>query len=222
MKGACPSCVQRRSCPIRQYHCRSFQEGRDGSDGDAKCGDATLGNLAHSHRHRRTRSAGAAGNHHVGACTDCGRADSGGTLTSLGRLKRAAADSRRTLRVANASSTAFAIGADENGWLMAASPRWFWRLFRTDGKDPAPLLNAVDRPNLTKHCTVVGCDGTMHFHARLAEAPAHHTLEWPWHASWICARNSAHFEVISDDEYRQVLRKRKRRWWRVSYLELWP
>ena len=38
----------------------------------------------------------------------------------------------------------------------------------------------------TKPCTFGGCGGTMHFKPRLREADAPHTLEWPWHATWVC------------------------------------
>ena len=54
-----------------------------------------------------------------------------------------------------------------------------------------------------------GCDGTMYFHDRREPAYAPHTLEWRWYATWVCAENSAHFELITDAEYRE-LRERDR------------
>ena len=70
---------------------------------------------------------------------------------------------------------------------------------------------ASERPSLSKHCTVAGCDGTMHFHDQRVEAPAPHTLEWSWHATWVCARDSTHFEVVPNGDFRQIVRERERR-----------
>jgi hypothetical protein len=60
--------------------------------------------------------------------------------------------------------------------------------------------NDRDTPSHTKPCTVSGCTGTMHFHSRRDVALAEHTLEWPWYASWVCAANPAHFQLITDAE----------------------
>src|SRR5215471_9827161 len=51
-----------------------------------------------------------------------------------------------------------------------------------------------------KLCIVPGCSGTMTFHERSDEAHGPHTLEWPWYASWVCERDSTHFQVIGPAE----------------------
>jgi hypothetical protein len=51
-----------------------------------------------------------------------------------------------------------------------------------------------------KICTFSGCVGTMRFHPRQKEAAGEHTLEWPWHATWVCQANPAHIEVATDAE----------------------
>jgi hypothetical protein len=61
---------------------------------------------------------------------------------------------------------------------------------------------------LHKPCVAPGCSGTMYFQERLAVAQAPHTLEWPWHATWVCAENSAHFQIISESERREIRRSR--------------
>jgi hypothetical protein len=50
----------------------------------------------------------------------------------------------------------------------------------------------------------------MYFHAALVAAPAPHTLEWPWRATWVCAENSAHWQIAEDSELRQLRRVAKR------------
>jgi hypothetical protein len=61
--------------------------------------------------------------------------------------------------------------------------------------------------NPKKFCSVAGCHGMMHFHSRRVEEPG----EWPWYASWVCARDSSHFEVIPEGEDRQIMRELNRR-----------
>ena len=60
-------------------------------------------------------------------------------------------------------------------------------------------MNSV---KVTRPCTVASCKGTMIFHDRPEEAPAPHTLEWPWYATWVCAENPALFQLVTDAEYR--------------------
>jgi hypothetical protein len=43
----------------------------------------------------------------------------------------------------------------------------------------------------------------MYFHDRREPADAPHTLEWPWYASWVCVENPAHFQLVTDAEYRE-------------------
>lgn len=64
----------------------------------------------------------------------------------------------------------------------------------------------ASKTELTKPCPVVGCGGTMYFHHPLTVADAPHTLEWPWHATWVCAQDGGHFEVVSEAGYSEVLR----------------
>ena len=60
------------------------------------------------------------------------------------------------------------------------------------------VMSSVDKLSReTKPCTVGGCGGAMRFHPRQQVAPAPHTLEWPWQATWVCDNNSAHFEVAT-------------------------
>ena len=59
----------------------------------------------------------------------------------------------------------------------------------------------------SKPCTVAGCEGMMRFHPRQPEASAPHTLEWPWRATWVCDKDTAHFEVATDDEDAAVSRR---------------
>ena len=59
----------------------------------------------------------------------------------------------------------------------------------------------------TKPCTVFGCGGTMSFHPRQKEAPAPHTLEWEWRATWVCEKDPAHVEVLTWDEEKALLRQ---------------
>ena len=49
-------------------------------------------------------------------------------------------------------------------------------------------------------CTFSGCGGTMRFHPRQQEAAGQHTLEWPWHATWVCDANPAHMELATPAE----------------------
>lgn len=62
------------------------------------------------------------------------------------------------------------------------------------------------KPELTKPCPADGCAGAMYFHHPLTVADAPHTLEWPWHATWVCAQDCRHFEVVSEAGYSEILR----------------
>jgi hypothetical protein len=55
-------------------------------------------------------------------------------------------------------------------------------------------------------CVVAGCNGIMSLHEPLEVADAPHTLEWPWHATWVCEQNSAHIQVIANSEYAEIRR----------------
>ena len=59
-----------------------YSGGRYGVNGNAKCWNAALVRLAHSHWARRARCASVAGCPYGGACAGCRRADSGGALTA--------------------------------------------------------------------------------------------------------------------------------------------
>ena len=43
----------------------------------------------------------------------------------------------------------------------------------------------------------------MYFHDRPETADAPHTLEWPWYDTWVCAENPAHFQLVTDADYRE-------------------
>ena len=63
-----------------------------------------------------------------------------------------------------------------------------------------------DKTVLRRPCVVVGCNGIMSLHEPLEVADAPHTLEWRWHATWVCEQNSAHIQVITDSEYSEIRR----------------
>ena len=73
------------------------------------------------------------------------------------------------------------------------------------------MSRAIDYEHPAKACTVAGCNGTMFFHDRMTTAGAPHTLELPWHATWVCAQDERHFEVILEAEYRQIAPSRSKR-----------
>jgi hypothetical protein len=56
----------------------------------------------------------------------------------------------------------------------------------------------------SKPCVVDGCGGTMHFHERQPVVDAPHTLEWPWRASWRCAKDAAHTQLATMAEERAI------------------
>jgi hypothetical protein len=68
-------------------------------------------------------------------------------------------------------------------------------------------VDNADRVVLRRLCIVDGCSGTMLLHEPLREAEAPHTLEWPWHATWVCEQNSAHIEVITLRDYAELRRR---------------
>jgi len=53
-----------------------------------------------------------------------------------------------------------------------------------------------------RNCAVPGCGGRMTFHPRQLEAAGPHTLEWPWHATWVCETSPAHIEFATPAEER--------------------
>jgi hypothetical protein len=68
--------------------------------------------------------------------------------------------------------------------------------------------DSLDGNEPTKPCTFGGCAGTMRFNPRLKEAGAPHTLEWPWHPTWVCGDNAAHFEIGTAEDEREAARRR--------------
>jgi hypothetical protein len=82
------------------------------------------------------------------------------------------------------------------------------RILRIEDADTTPDVDRRNQAVPSKPCEVPGCTGTMHFHERLEIADAPHTLERPWHASWRCARDSAHFQLLSRAEEREIIRGR--------------
>jgi hypothetical protein len=55
----------------------------------------------------------------------------------------------------------------------------------------------------TKPCTALGCCGTMYFHGPMAVPPLPTHLEFPVYASWVCAVDPAHVELVSPDRLRK-------------------
>lgn len=53
----------------------------------------------------------------------------------------------------------------------------------------------VDTP--TRACTATGCTGTMYLHDPLEEPPFPTHLEFPSYATWVCADNPAHVELLT-------------------------
>ena len=62
--------------------------------------------------------------------------------------------------------------------------------------------NRLNREPPARNCTVVGCGGRMRFHPSRSEAPGPHTLEWPWHATWVCETSPAHIAFATPEEER--------------------
>ena len=99
---------------------------------------------------------------------------------------------------------------------MVPMPPWLSRFLRLDSAEmtflridsagtTAPTEVVYEHP--AKPCVVTGCDGTMYLHDRMTDAEAPHTLAFPWHATWVCAQDASHFEVIPETEYRQIASK---------------
>ena len=89
------------------------------------------------------------------------------------------------------------------GWIVSRLVQACHFAFRLVGFPSPSVRSEVSQRaiTMTKPCTVADCEGTMHFHDRRETAAAAHTLEWPWYPTWVCAENSAHFELLTDAEY---------------------
>ena len=71
---------------------------------------------------------------------------------------------------------------------------------------PSPFDTASHEFILKKPCTFNGCNGIMYFHDARVEHWSHVTpWEWPWYATWVCSKHSAHIEVVSTAERMQLL-----------------
>ena len=92
---------------------------------------------------------------------------------------------------------------DYGGLTSVASSDVPGRILRIEDTDTTP---AAERKEIvaSKPCVVPGCNGTMHFHKALERASAPHTLEWPWFASWRCAHDPTHVELLSPAEQREI------------------
>jgi hypothetical protein len=82
------------------------------------------------------------------------------------------------------------------------------RILRIEDAVTTPDVDRRNQVVVSKPCLVPGCTGTMHFYERLTVADALHTLEWPWYASWRCAQDSAHFQLLSRAEEREIIGRR--------------
>jgi hypothetical protein len=92
---------------------------------------------------------------------------------------------------------------------MASSDKRILRIKDADAtQDTTQDVDRRDQVVPSKPCVVSGCTGTMHFNERLTVADAPHTLEWPWHASWRCTEDSAHFQLLSRAEEREIIGRR--------------
>ena len=85
-------------------------------------------------------------------------------------------------------------------YVLCLPIKWAIELFRRPQR-AEPV--AESRP---KHCSAPGCGGPMKFHPRQREADAPHTLEWPWHATWVCEKDASHFQVATSREELAELR----------------
>ncbi len=63
-------------------------------------------------------------------------------------------------------------------------------------------MGVDDRDDQTpsKPCVMLGCQGTMYLHAA-QDLP---NAKWPWFASWRCAYDVTHFQLISNAGYHEV------------------
>lgn len=61
---------------------------------------------------------------------------------------------------------------------------------------------------LKKDCSFARCDGIMHFHDK-NPAHWHHDAEWPWYATWVCSKQPAHIEIVTDHEYEEICRQHR-------------
>ena len=80
-----------------------------------------------------------------------------------------------------------------------------------DDADSTVPVADCDKVALKKTCSVGGCDGIMYFRDAMRTANAQHTLEWPWHHTWVCSRDSAHFEIVGARQYQEIRRVRRER-----------
>jgi hypothetical protein len=92
------------------------------------------------------------------------------------------------------------------GWIVSRLVQVCHFAFRLVGFASPSMRRDVSHRAIaiTKPCTVADCKGMMHFHDRRDTAKAAHTLEWPWYPTWVCAENSAHFELLTDAEYLEI------------------
>jgi hypothetical protein len=66
----------------------------------------------------------------------------------------------------------------------------------------------------TRACTVTGCTGTMYLQGPIEDLPPPAHLEFPRYATWGCAENPAHVELLTLNEWveqRHVNRRTEKR-----------
>lgn len=81
------------------------------------------------------------------------------------------------------------------------------RILGIDDVDTSAVPDENKKIVASKPCVVPGCSGTMLFHERQEAADAPHTLEWPWYASWRCAKDPTHYQLIRGPEERELRAK---------------
>jgi hypothetical protein len=96
---------------------------------------------------------------------------------------------------------------------MGPMPAWLSRFLRLDSAEMTFLrIDSAEPTELVyehpaKPCVVTGCDGTMYFHDRMTDGEAPHTFARRWYATWVCAQDEKHFEIIPEAEYFQIASK---------------
>jgi hypothetical protein len=53
----------------------------------------------------------------------------------------------------------------------------------------------------SRACTVTGCTGTMYLHDPIEDLPPPSHLEFPRYATWVCAQDSAHVELLTFSQW---------------------
>jgi hypothetical protein len=97
--------------------------------------------------------------------------------------------------------------APAHTWRSRLSLIWAPLVLRRQKADVRLPVDLLPDSATTKPCHVSGCTGTMYFHNVQEVAHAPHTLEWRWRPTWVCAKDSTHFQVLTAGGRGQILRR---------------